>query len=87
MDALEPFYPSRQNGGVQPRPANILGQRYTYLGDRLTADHLKNQPCTAILRHNGSKYICIRGSGKMLVQFDSGERHAVLAYLLRKTKD
>lgn len=88
MDALKPFRPSRQNGGAQPsRPANTLGQRYTYRGDRLTADHLRGQSCTAIMRYNGHKYVCIRAGGKMLVKFDNGERHTVLAYLLRKTKD
>lgn len=82
MDALEPSNPSGQNGGVQPRPAT-----YTYRGDRLTSDHLRGQRCTAVMRYNGQKYVCIRAGGKMLVKFDNGERHAVLAYLLRKTKD
>lgn len=85
---MESLKPSNQNGGAQPsRPTNTTGQTYTYRGDRMTADHLKNQPCTAIMRHNGSKFVCIRAGGKMLVQFSTGERVAVLAYLLRKIKD
>ncbi len=57
-------------------------QRYTYLGDRLTAPHLKNQPCTAVRNSRGK---CIRGrNSTMLVEFETQGRHVVLARLLRK---
>ncbi|RSK33939.1 hypothetical protein [Hymenobacter metallilatus] len=55
---------------------------YTYRGDRLTAPELRGQPCQAV-RTAGGK--CIRGrNGSMLVQFETGAVHVVLARQLRK---
>ena len=55
---------------------------YTYRGDRLTAEHLKGQPCTAIRRPDGR---CIRGrNGSMLVEFIHHGPHVVLGRQLRK---
>ena len=57
---------------------------YKYLGDKNTDLNLKGQTCAAI-RKNGK---CVRGkNGNMLVEFDNGEQHVVIARLLRKIKD
>jgi hypothetical protein len=57
---------------------------YKYLGDKNTHLSLKGQTCSAI-RKNGK---CIRGkNGNMLVEFDNGEKHVVIARLLRKIKN
>jgi len=57
---------------------------YTYLGDRLTDLRLKKAKCNAVRRADGK---CIRSKiSTMLVQFENGEKHIVLARLLRKIK-
>jgi hypothetical protein len=57
---------------------------YKYLGDKNTDLNLKGRTCTAI-RKNGK---CIRGkNGNMLVKFNNGEQHVVIARLLRKIKE
>lgn len=56
---------------------------YIYRGDKLTAPELKGQHCKAVRRADGK---CIRGRSKILVEFQNGERHVVLAYHLRKIK-
>jgi hypothetical protein len=56
---------------------------YTYRGDRFTRPELRGMRCQAVRRADGK---CTRGrNGNMLVQFDGGERHVVLARQLRKT--
>ena len=56
---------------------------YIYLGCRLTDQRLKNAQCNAI-RKNGK---CLRSRiGTMLVEFENGELHIVLARRLRKIK-
>lgn len=56
--------------------------KYRYLGDRLTAPELKNQPCTSVRRPDGK---CIRGAnGSMLVRFENGQTHVVIGRRLRK---
>ena len=53
-----------------------------YLGDKLTADELKNKHCNAV-RKNGK---CIRSKmATMLVEFEN-VKHIVLARRLRKLK-
>ena len=55
---------------------------YLYLGDRLTDPVLKNMNCSAVRRSNGK---CIRSKkATMLVQFENGIKHVVLARRLRK---
>jgi hypothetical protein len=55
---------------------------YFYYGDRNTASLLKGKFCSAV-RVNGK---CIRGkNGNMLVKFENGRFHVVVARLLRKT--
>jgi hypothetical protein len=57
---------------------------YRYLGDKNTDLNLKGQICAAI-RKNGK---CVRGkNGNMLVKFNNGEEHVVIARLLRKIKE
>jgi len=57
---------------------------YTYRGDRLTAPHLKGQPCSAVRGVDGK---CTRGiNSNMLVDFPTQGRHVVLARQLRKIK-
>lgn len=57
---------------------------YTYLGDRTTSPHLKNQPCSAVHRADGG---CIRGrNGSMLVRFEDGSMMVVIGELLRKVQ-
>ena len=57
---------------------------YKYLGDRLTAPELKNAKCKAVRRSNGK---CIRSRiSTMLVEFETGQKHIVLARRLRKIK-
>lgn len=56
---------------------------YIYLGDKNTDAQLKGKICAAI-RRNGK---CIRAkNGNMLVEFEGGNRHVVIARLLRKVK-
>lgn len=55
---------------------------YTYRGDKHTAPELRGQPCQAV-RNTAGK--CIRGkNSNMLVQFNNGAVHVVLARQLRK---
>jgi hypothetical protein len=55
---------------------------YIYLGDKLTDDRLKNKQCSAIRKSDGK---CRRSRfGTMMVQFENGEYHIVLARRLRK---
>jgi hypothetical protein len=55
---------------------------YTYLGDKLTIDSLKGKQCNAIRRTNGK---CIRSKmSTMLVKFENGTVHNILARRLRK---
>lgn len=55
---------------------------YIYKGDRLTLPTLKNKPCKAVRRADGK---CIRGkNGSMLVEFESGEKHVIVARRLKK---
>lgn len=55
---------------------------YLYRGDRLTAPELKGQLCQAVRTKAGK---CIRGrNANMLVQFETGAVHVVLARQLRK---
>lgn len=57
---------------------------YIFRGDRLTAPHLKGQPCTAVRHANGK---CIRGkNSNMLVDFETQGRHVVPGRQLRKIK-
>jgi hypothetical protein len=57
---------------------------YVYYGDRNTATVLKGKFCSAV-RINGK---CSRGkNGNMLVKFENGVFHVVLARLLRKTQN
>lgn len=54
---------------------------YIYLGDRFTQQYLVNQKCNAIRREGK----CIRSRmSTMLVVFENGEIHNVLARRLRK---
>lgn len=55
---------------------------YTYLGDRITDQHLKGKTCSAVRRSDGK---CIRGkNGSMLIKFSGGAKAIVVARLLRK---
>jgi len=57
---------------------------YIYLGDKLTDSRLKNRQCSAVKRLDGK---CKRSRlGTMLVKFEDGETHVVLARRLRKLK-
>ena len=57
---------------------------YIYLGDRLTDSKLKNKQCSAIRRTDGK---CKRSKlATMLVKFENGESHIILARRLRKLK-
>ena len=59
-----------------------LGQRYIYLGDRLTSNEHQGAVCFAVLRDDGK---CTRGrNGSMLVCLDSGKLMTVIGRLLRK---
>jgi gluconate kinase len=62
-----------------------MTQKYTYIGDKLTAPHLKNTACTAVKNNNNK---CIRGkNGNMLVLFANSEQKVVVkAMALRKIK-
>ena len=56
---------------------------YIYRGDRLTTEELRGKKCNAI-RQDGK---CIRSRmATMLVRFESGIAHVVLARQLRKIK-
>lgn len=59
--------------------------RYIYLGDKLTREDLKNQPCDPVRRVSDGK--CIVGKGKAMVRFANGETHVVLRRRLRLTKE
>lgn len=54
---------------------------YTYLGDKLTDERLKNKKCYAVLRKDGK---CIRGRSKMLVDFSEYGGVNVKARRLRR---
>lgn len=55
---------------------------YIYKGDKQTAAELKNQTCRAVKRHDGK---CVRSrKGSMLVEFQNGSKHVVVARMLRK---
>lgn len=55
---------------------------YIYLGDKLTCPLLTRQPCKAVRRPDGK---CRRSPlSTMLVEFEDGVKHVVLARLLRK---
>jgi hypothetical protein len=55
---------------------------YIYRGDRLTSPDLKGKQCQAMRTAAGK---CIRGkNSNMLVRFESGAVHVVLARKLRK---
>ena len=55
---------------------------YTYLGDKLTRPELKGAQCNAVRDERGK---CIRDKlGKMFVEFEGGDRHAVIGRMLRK---
>jgi hypothetical protein len=57
-----------------------IKRHYTYRGDTMTDGHLKGRECDAVLSPAGK---CIRGkNGSMLVDFD-GQKHVVIARLLR----
>lgn len=57
---------------------------YIYHGDKLTCATLKKKPCKAIRRPDGK---CRRSRlSTMLVEFENGIQHIVLARLLRKVK-
>lgn len=57
---------------------------YIYHGDKLTDPELKKKPCNAIKKSNGK---CIRGrNSNMLVEFENGIKHVIMARLLRKIK-
>jgi gluconate kinase len=56
---------------------------YTYRGDKLTDQTLKNKPCSAVRRPNGK---CIRGAnGSMLVVFENGSKHVIIGRRLKKS--
>lgn len=55
---------------------------YKYLGDKLTDQRLINKHCSAVRRADGK---CKRSRiSTMLVEFESGEKHVILARRLRK---
>lgn len=54
--------------------------RYVYLGDKLTNDALKGQPCDPVLRPDGK---CVVGASKQLVRFADGRIVVVLRRRLR----
>ncbi len=60
----------------------VIPQHYIYLGDKMTARHLKHWRCHALLQANGRT---VRGrNGNMLVRFGNGQQAVVLGRLLRK---
>lgn len=57
---------------------------YIYYGDKLTDPSLRKQLCYAVRNQDGK---CIRGkNSNMLVKFQSGITHVIMARLLRKAK-
>lgn len=57
---------------------------YIYLGDKLTDPEIKSTKCKAVRRSNGK---CYRSKlSTMLVEFENGIKHIVLARRLRKIK-
>jgi len=57
---------------------------YIYHGDKLTSPELKKKRCKAVRKSDNK---CIRGkNSNMLVEFESGIQHVVLARTLRKIK-
>lgn len=57
---------------------------YIYHGDRLTDKRLKKQRCKAIRRIDGKCILSKKAT--MLVEFENGEKHVILARTLRKIK-
>jgi len=61
-----------------------MAHDYVYYGDRNTAPFLKGKFCSAV-RVNGK---CVRGrNGNMLVRFEDGMFHVVMARRLRSHRD
>ena len=59
----------------------VMVRKYYYLGDRNTDNVLKGMECAAVMK-NGK---CIRSkNGNMLVRFNDGTTHVIVARLLRK---
>lgn len=59
-----------------------MTRRYVYRGDRATRPDLRGARCEAVTDARGK---CLRGrNANMLVRFDGGEVHVVLARQLRK---
>ncbi len=57
---------------------------YLYHGDKLTCPTLKKKPCSAVRRPDGK---CRRSPlSTMLVEFENGIQHIILARTLRKIK-
>jgi hypothetical protein len=56
--------------------------RYTYLGDRQTADHLRSLQCDPVLRPDGKCVISLR-MATALVEDADGCRHVVAKRRLR----
>ena len=57
---------------------------YIYLGDRFTDPKLRRMACKAVRNDSGK---CSRGkNGNMLVEFENGVQHVIVARLLRKIK-
>ncbi len=54
---------------------------YTYLGDKLTDERLKNKKCWAVLRRDGK---CIKAKSKMFVEFPRYGKVVVLIRRLRR---
>lgn len=82
MEITKETMQNKLNGIIDRKGRDIM--EYIYLGDRLTRPDLKKAKCKAIRRENGK---CIRSRiATMLVVFENGERHVVLARLLRKLK-
>lgn len=55
---------------------------YLYLGDKLTAPHLKGAKCKAIRNHR--RKCVVSKMATMLVRFENGKKHVILRRLLRK---
>ena len=56
--------------------------RYTYIGDRLTADHLRGLQCDPVRRPDGKCIINIK-LAQALVQDANGNRYVVMRRCLR----
>lgn len=58
--------------------------QYVYRGDRQTGKDLVDKLCKAVRRPDGK---CIRSKkGTMLVEFENGEKHVIVARQLRKIR-